>query len=146
MSRQYNMYNVQLSEFWKQRCDKETMHNSPNFSFEDEGAYSDLVSEAPSRVTSQMSVASTATRNRVRSRPRTPPPNPAPCRRSLTLPAPDPPRAALSARRLADLRARAEAGGGASVRRPCPTPRPLLGLCAPSSLLSALAPDRADRT
>ena len=27
MSRQYNMYNVQLSEFWKQRVGREHMHN-----------------------------------------------------------------------------------------------------------------------
>ena len=29
MSRQYNMYNVQLSEFWKQRVGRENVHNAP---------------------------------------------------------------------------------------------------------------------
>ena len=67
MSRQYNMYNVQLSEFWKQRVGKETMHNAPNM-FGDEDYPDDLVSEAPSRASgysrSQVSVASTATRQK----------------------------------------------------------------------------------
>eukprot|EP00900_Chrysochromulina_parva_P008103 jgi/Chrpa1/17294/Chrysochromulina_OHIO_Genome00020648-RA len=45
MSRQYNMYNVQLSEFWKQRIGKETMHNAP-YMFGDEEYPDDLVSEA----------------------------------------------------------------------------------------------------
>jgi len=44
MSRQYNMYNVQLSEFWKQRIGKETMHNAP-YMFGDEEYPDDLVSE-----------------------------------------------------------------------------------------------------
>ena len=29
MAKQYNMYNVQLSEFWKQRVSKEALHNAP---------------------------------------------------------------------------------------------------------------------
>ena len=83
MSRQYNMYNVQLSEFWKQRVGKESMHNAP-YMFAlgegEEGDYSDLVSEAPSRRSqSQMSVASTATRNRVSSAPSFLLPHPAAC-------------------------------------------------------------------
>ena len=68
MSRQYNMYNVQLSEFWKQRIGKETMHNAP-YMFGDEEYPDDLVSEASyksrgSVTTSRISVASTATRNK----------------------------------------------------------------------------------
>ncbi|KOO25195.1 hypothetical protein Ctob_009624 [Chrysochromulina tobinii] len=39
------MYNVQLSEFWKQRIGKETMHNAP-YMFGDEEYPDDLVSEA----------------------------------------------------------------------------------------------------
>jgi len=69
MSRQYNMYNVQLSEFWKQRIGKETMHNAP-YMFGDEEYPDDLVSEASyksrgSVTTSRISVASTATRNKI---------------------------------------------------------------------------------
>ena len=70
MSRQYNMYNVQLSEFWKQRIGKETMHNAP-YMFGDEEYPDDLVSEASyksrgSVTTSRISVASTATRTKAR--------------------------------------------------------------------------------
>merc|ERR1712216_693631 len=54
MSRQYNMYNVQLSEFWKQRVGREHMHNAP-YLFEEEGLYSDTVSEAPSQALSNRS-------------------------------------------------------------------------------------------
>jgi hypothetical protein len=71
MSRQYNMYNVQLSEFWKQRCDKETMHNAP-YLFD--GDSEDVTSTAPSRAPSQLSTTSTATREKVR----TPRPSPTP--------------------------------------------------------------------
>jgi len=62
MSRQYNMYNVQLSEFWKQRCDKETMHNAP-YLFD--GDSEDVTSTAPSRAPSQLSTTSTATREKI---------------------------------------------------------------------------------
>ena len=66
MSRQYNMYNVQLSEFWKQRCGKETMHNAP-YMFEADEVSEYAESEAPSRISSRAatSVASTATRQKV---------------------------------------------------------------------------------
>ena len=56
--RQYNMYNVQLSEFWKQRCTKEGIHNAP-YLFDEEN--DDAVSEAPSRAVSQLSTTSTVT-------------------------------------------------------------------------------------
>ena len=46
MSRQYNMYNVQLSEFWKQRCTKE-LEQVAAYNMYDE--FSDTASEAPSR-------------------------------------------------------------------------------------------------
>ena len=63
MSRQYNMYNVQLSEFWKQRVGKETVHNAPYMFGEEE--YPDDLSEAPSRMSgSRLSVASTATQQK----------------------------------------------------------------------------------
>ena len=43
MSRQYNMYNVQLSEFWKQRCLKENTQNTPYlFDESDDGRAFDL--------------------------------------------------------------------------------------------------------
>jgi len=66
MSRQYNMYNVQLSEFWKQRCGKETMHNAP-YMFEADEVSEYAESEAPSRISSRAatSVASTATRQKI---------------------------------------------------------------------------------
>ena len=63
------MYNVQLSEFWKQRVDKETIHNAPYFagSEAETASIRDDVSEAPSRATTRtgVSVASTATRNKI---------------------------------------------------------------------------------
>ena len=62
MSRQYNMYNVQLSEFWKQRCLKENTQNTPYlFDESDDGT----ASEAPSRSASMVSYASTATQNKI---------------------------------------------------------------------------------
>ena len=65
MSRQYNMYNVQLSEFWKQRCLKESMHNAPYLGSVDSDDY-DVASEAPSRAPSQLSTTSTVTQQKVR--------------------------------------------------------------------------------
>ena len=62
MSRQYNMYNVQLSEFWKQRCNKEGIHNAPYLFDEDND---DTVSEAPSRAVSQLSTTSTVTQQKI---------------------------------------------------------------------------------
>ena len=62
MSRQYNMYNVQLSEFWKQRCTKEGIHNAPYLFDEDND---DTVSEAPSRAVSQLSTTSTVTQQKI---------------------------------------------------------------------------------
>ena len=56
MSRQYNMYNVQLSEFWKQRCDKEALHNAP-FLIDGEEEQSELASETPSRAITELSTA-----------------------------------------------------------------------------------------
>ena len=41
MSRQYNMYNVQLSEFWKQRCNLESIHNAPYIREDDDDAASE---------------------------------------------------------------------------------------------------------
>ena len=62
MSRQYNMYNVQLSEFWKQRCTKEGIHNAP-YLFDEEN--DDTISEAPSRAVSQLSTTSTVTQQKI---------------------------------------------------------------------------------
>jgi len=56
------MYNVQLSEFWKQRCGKEAVHNAPflyDGSSEIDG--SDTMSIAPS----QLSTTSTQTQQRI---------------------------------------------------------------------------------
>ena len=56
------MYNVQLSEFWKQRCGKEAVHNAPflyDGSSEIDG--SDTMSIAPS----QLSTTSTQTQLKV---------------------------------------------------------------------------------
>jgi hypothetical protein len=106
MVKQYNMYNVQAAEFWKKRCDKETMAHAPYFdaasSVADDDDRSDLYSQI-SRGPSQLSVASTNTRNKVRddvarapmhtaiaSRCPTPPPSPPP-------PPPSPPSIALCA-------------------------------------------------
>ena len=72
MSRQYNMYNVQLSEFWKQRCFKETIHNAPYLSYDDDDG--DVASEAPSRAPSTLSTTSTVTQQKAR--PFTPAPLP----------------------------------------------------------------------
>ena len=69
MSRQYNMYNVQLSEFWKQRVGKESMFNAPYLTGADDSEY-DVASEAPSRAPSQLSSTSTVTQQKVRSRAR----------------------------------------------------------------------------
>ena len=64
MSRQYNMYNVQLSEFWKQRCLKEGIHNAPYLYDDDE---SENTSQAPSRsvAASQLSTTSTVTQQKI---------------------------------------------------------------------------------
>ena len=56
------MYNVQLSEFWKQRCTKESVHNAPYLFDEDND---DTVSEAPSRAISQLSTTSTVTQQKI---------------------------------------------------------------------------------
>ena len=64
MSRQYNMYNVQLSEFWKQRCTKESIHNAP-YLFDTEDT-EDVASVTSGRTPSMVSVASTATQQKVR--------------------------------------------------------------------------------
>ena len=71
--RQYNMYNVQNAESWKQRVCKENLHNAPTFSAlagstTDDDAVS--VSSVGSGVTgisggSQASIASTAALKRV---------------------------------------------------------------------------------
>jgi len=56
------MYNVQLSEFWKQRCGKEAVHNAPflyDGSSEIDG--SDTMSIAPS----QLSTTSTQTQLKI---------------------------------------------------------------------------------
>uniref|UniRef100_A0A7S2N1F2 Uncharacterized protein n=1 Tax=Haptolina brevifila TaxID=156173 RepID=A0A7S2N1F2_9EUKA len=54
MSRQYNMYNVQLSEFWKQRVGRENLTNTP-YLFESELDVSDTASQAPSQAISRSS-------------------------------------------------------------------------------------------
>ena len=65
MSRQYNMYNVQLSEFWKQRCGKEAVANTP-YGDEDFDDGCSVASEALSRVaTSQISTTSSVSRAKV---------------------------------------------------------------------------------
>ena len=73
MSRQYNMYNVQLSEFWKQRCFKESMHNAPYL--QDYNEEYDVASEAPSRAPSQLSATSTVTQQKARAHARAPQPH-----------------------------------------------------------------------
>lgn len=69
MSRQYNMYNVQLSEFWKQRCGKEAVANTPyGDDFDETGS---MISDAASQAAmSQISTTSTVSRAKVRPRPR----------------------------------------------------------------------------
>ena len=67
MAKQYNMYNVQLSEFWKQRVGKESMFNAPYLTGADDSEY-DVASEAPSRAPSQLSSTSTVTQQKVRAR------------------------------------------------------------------------------
>ena len=69
MSRQYNMYNVQLSEFWKQRVSKEAQHNAPYLSGLESEDY-DVASEAPSRAPSMISATSTVTQQKARTAPR----------------------------------------------------------------------------
>ena len=64
MSRQYNMYNVQLSEFWKQRCFKESIHNTP-FLKDGEDTEYDVGSEAPSRLSAPLSTTSTITQQKI---------------------------------------------------------------------------------
>ena len=59
------MYNVQLSEFWKQRCLKETIHNAP-YLFDDENESADVASVVSSRAPSQLSTTSTVTQQKVR--------------------------------------------------------------------------------
>ena len=58
------MYNVQLSEFWKQRCTKESIHNAP-YLFDTEDT-EDVASVTSGRTPSMVSVASTATQQKVR--------------------------------------------------------------------------------
>jgi len=58
------MYNVQLSEFWKQRCLKETIHNAP-YLFDDENESADVASVVSSRAPSQLSTTSTVTQQKV---------------------------------------------------------------------------------
>lgn len=65
MSRQYNMYNVQLSEFWKQRIDKEAQHNAP-FLQSDGGSELDDVASTISRGPSMLSTTSTISQQKVR--------------------------------------------------------------------------------
>ena len=67
MAKQYNMYNVQLSEFWKQRVGKEALHNAPYLD-EDDDNMSQLSDRAPSRAPSEMSVTSEASRQKVGAR------------------------------------------------------------------------------
>ena len=62
MSRQYNMYNVQLSEFWKQRCSKE-LENVVALNMYDD--LSDTASEAPSRSASMISATSTVSQQKI---------------------------------------------------------------------------------
>ena len=64
MSRQYNMYNVQLSEFWKQRCGKESIHNGPSMD-EDDDDDASIISDAPSRAQSELSTASNMSRTKI---------------------------------------------------------------------------------
>lgn len=59
------MYNVQLSEFWKQRVGKESIFNAPYLTGADDSEY-DVASEAPSRAPSQLSTTSTVTQQKVR--------------------------------------------------------------------------------
>ena len=90
--RQYNMYNSQTAEAWKQRVMKENLHNAPSLRVfadladdDDNQSVSSMGSRATgmtraSVATSRASVASTAALNRVRSltplpeRPHSPPP------------------------------------------------------------------------
>lgn len=73
MSRQYNMYNVQLSEFWKQRVNKEQDVNTPYLYGSETGSEIDDSASMISRVSgvsgSRISVASTNTRREVCGRP-----------------------------------------------------------------------------
>jgi len=71
MSRQYNMYNVQLSEFWKQRVGRENLTNTP-YLFESELDVSDTASQAPSGISrssrqsgSRLSQVSEATKAKI---------------------------------------------------------------------------------
>eukprot|EP00966_Prymnesium_polylepis_P252856 5845308-Prymnesium_polylepis.2 len=63
MAKQYNMYNVQLSEFWKQRVGKEALHNAPYLDDDDMSQLS--VERAPSRAPSELSVTSETSRAKV---------------------------------------------------------------------------------
>jgi len=63
MAKQYNMYNVQLSEFWKQRVGKEALHNAPYLDDDDMSQLS--VERAPSRAPSELSVTSETSRAKI---------------------------------------------------------------------------------
>merc|ERR1712196_563380 len=69
MAKQYNMYNVQLSEFWKQRVGKESLHNAPYLE-DDEDDRSSVFSDARpasrcSRAPSEYSVTSEASKQKI---------------------------------------------------------------------------------
>ena len=71
MSKQYNMYSVQLSEFWKQRVCKETFHNCQfplGVGFDDDDGASSVASSTQSshRAASEASAAGMAAALRVR--------------------------------------------------------------------------------
>ena len=104
--RQYNMYNSQTAEAWKQRVMKENLHNAPSLRVfadladdDDNQSVSSMGSRATgmtraSVATSRASVASTAALNRVRDltplpeRTRSPPPRHIPPRYAPTFATP----------------------------------------------------------
>jgi hypothetical protein len=59
------MYNVQLSEFWKQRVGKEALHNAPNMDDDLMSELSETPSRAAGRAASELSVASSTSRTKV---------------------------------------------------------------------------------
>ena len=54
MAKQYNMYNVQLSEFWKQRVGKESLHNAPYMDDDDNMSVHSDTSRVSGRPQSEM--------------------------------------------------------------------------------------------
>lgn len=62
------MYNVQLSEAWKQRVGKETLYNAPSFDDRDDG--SSIMSDQRSLAPSSVSLMSEYSRTKVIGHPR----------------------------------------------------------------------------